>query len=319
MGVHTNMCVLGRPFSIRQMVNQDQNVVLMRDLTDTMYNPAKAPFVSHFTGTDYVIEHIETHWCPTITSADFLGGQPFRFSKDKRPKVAMIIGEDEYRTEKSLPEFARKHLGQDFQVSYILDNPADKHDFPAMSELAQADVVLLSVRRRLLTTAQLKVFRDFVAAGKPVIGIRTASHAFSNRDDLVPEGRDAWPKIDIEVFGCDYTGHHSNPAGQSASQFVQIVESAAQHPILKGISTGESKMATTLYQVLPLNPKTEVLMTGRWGDQKPYEPVAWTYTRPDGGQSCYITLGGVEDFQTDVFQKLLKNALVWATQVQAEK
>jgi hypothetical protein len=57
MGVHTNICVLGRPFSIRQLVYQGKNVVLMRDLTDTMYDPRKAPFVSHFTGTDLVVEH----------------------------------------------------------------------------------------------------------------------------------------------------------------------------------------------------------------------------------------------------------------------
>src|SRR4029077_15706353 len=66
MGVHTNMCVLGRPFSIRQMVYQGKNVVLMRDLTDTMYNPKSAPRVSHFTGTDLVVSHIERHWCPSI-------------------------------------------------------------------------------------------------------------------------------------------------------------------------------------------------------------------------------------------------------------
>jgi nicotinamidase-related amidase len=129
MGVHMNMCVLGRPFSIRQMVNQGQNVVLMRDMSDTMYNPAKSPFVSHFTGNDYVVEHIEANWCPSITSAAFLGTAPFRFAQDKRPRLAIIIGEDEYRTEKSLPEFARKQLGNDFQVSYILDSAADKHDF----------------------------------------------------------------------------------------------------------------------------------------------------------------------------------------------
>jgi putative membrane-bound dehydrogenase-like protein len=82
MGVHTNMCVLGRPFSIRQMVNQGQNVVLMRDMTDTMYNPAMRPKVTHFAGTDLVIEHIERYWCPTITSAELLGGEPFRFSGD---------------------------------------------------------------------------------------------------------------------------------------------------------------------------------------------------------------------------------------------
>src|SRR5260221_9027643 len=50
MGVHINMCVLGRPFSIRQMVQQGQNVLLMRDLTDSMYNHLKAPFVPHFRG-----------------------------------------------------------------------------------------------------------------------------------------------------------------------------------------------------------------------------------------------------------------------------
>ena len=83
MGVHTNMCVLGRPFSIRRMVYQGQNVVLMRDLTDTMYNPRMRPFVSHFRGTGLVIEHIEKYWCPTVTSADFVGGRPLKFKNDK--------------------------------------------------------------------------------------------------------------------------------------------------------------------------------------------------------------------------------------------
>ena len=82
MGVHTNMCVLGRPFSIRQLVYQGQNVLLMRDLTDTMYNSRQHPFVSHFRGTDLVVEHIERYWCPTITSAEFTKNQPFRFRND---------------------------------------------------------------------------------------------------------------------------------------------------------------------------------------------------------------------------------------------
>jgi nicotinamidase-related amidase len=83
MGVHTNMCVLGRPFGIRQMVYQGQNVVLMRDMTDSMYNPAQRPFVSHFRGTELVVEHIERHWCPTITSSDFTGRPAFRFKEDR--------------------------------------------------------------------------------------------------------------------------------------------------------------------------------------------------------------------------------------------
>ena len=84
VGVHLNMCVLGRSFAIRQMVKLGKNVVLVRDLTDTMYNHRMRPFVDHFTGTDLVVEHVEKYWCPTITSADFLGGEPFRFANDAR-------------------------------------------------------------------------------------------------------------------------------------------------------------------------------------------------------------------------------------------
>jgi len=85
MGVHLNMCMLGRPFSIRQLVLQGQNVVLVRDLTDTMYNPRMKPQVDHFSGTDLVVEHIERYWCPSITSDQLIGGKPFRFAADKRP------------------------------------------------------------------------------------------------------------------------------------------------------------------------------------------------------------------------------------------
>lgn len=83
-GVHLNMCVLGRPFGIRQMVKLGKNVALMRDMTDTMYNPQRPPGVDHFTGTDLVVAHVERYWCPTFTSADLTGETPFRFAADKR-------------------------------------------------------------------------------------------------------------------------------------------------------------------------------------------------------------------------------------------
>jgi nicotinamidase-related amidase len=70
MGVHTNMCVLGRSFAIRQMTRWGIRCVLVRDLTDAMYNPKKPPFVSHQQGTELVIEHIEKYWCPSILSQD---------------------------------------------------------------------------------------------------------------------------------------------------------------------------------------------------------------------------------------------------------
>jgi nicotinamidase-related amidase len=83
-GVHLNMCVLGRPFGIRQMVKLGKNVALVRDMTDTMYNPERPPGVDHFTGTDLVVAHVEEHWCPSFPSSNIVGGHSFRFSEDQR-------------------------------------------------------------------------------------------------------------------------------------------------------------------------------------------------------------------------------------------
>ena len=70
MGVHTNMCVLNRSFAIKQMTKLGLRCVLVRDLTDAMYDPNAKPFVSHDQGTQLVIEHIEKYWCPSVLSAD---------------------------------------------------------------------------------------------------------------------------------------------------------------------------------------------------------------------------------------------------------
>jgi nicotinamidase-related amidase len=72
MGVHTNMCILNRSFAIRQMTKWGLKCILIRDLTDSMYNPADRPYVSHDAGTQLVIEHIEKYWAPSTTSADIL-------------------------------------------------------------------------------------------------------------------------------------------------------------------------------------------------------------------------------------------------------
>ena len=72
MGVHTNMCVLNRSFAIKQMVKWGVPIALVRDLTDTMYNPAMSPYVSHDEGTRLVVEYIEKFWCPSLLSKDLL-------------------------------------------------------------------------------------------------------------------------------------------------------------------------------------------------------------------------------------------------------
>lgn len=78
MGVHTNMCVLGRSFGIKQMTRWSVRCILVRDLTDAMYNPKRAPYVSHERGTELVVEHIEKYWCPSILSEDILEVYPMK-------------------------------------------------------------------------------------------------------------------------------------------------------------------------------------------------------------------------------------------------
>jgi nicotinamidase-related amidase len=74
MGVHANMCILNRSFGIRQLTKWGIRCILVRDLTDAMYNPASRPFVSHAEGTEMVIQFIERYWAPTTTTTDLLKG-----------------------------------------------------------------------------------------------------------------------------------------------------------------------------------------------------------------------------------------------------
>ena len=305
MGVHTNMCVLGRPFSIRQMVRQGQNVVLMRDMTDTMYNPAKAPFVSHFTGNDLIAEHIEQYWCPTMTSTDFVGGAPFRFKDDTRKHIAILMSEPEYKTEISLTEFARTELGKDFKVSLVYGDSKDGNILPGLEVLHSADLVLFSMRRRTLRPEQLAMIRQFIASGKPVVGIRTANHSFCLRNKPAPEGRADWPEFDRDVIGGSYTNHHD--AGPETK--VTLPDAAVPAALLDGVRVDELVGRGSLYQVSPLQPTASPVLIGSIADQ-PSEPIAWLNKRADGGTTFYTSLGHLEDFEQTAFRRLLKNACV---------
>jgi nicotinamidase-related amidase/type 1 glutamine amidotransferase len=309
MGVHANMCVLGRPFAIRQLVKQGKNVVLARDLTDTMYNPARPPFVSHFTGTDLIIEHIEAHWCPTCTSADLIRGKPFRFKDDVRPTLAIVMAEDEYQTEKTLPAFARQQLGKDFRVQFVFGKAKEVGPLTGLEILDEADVALFSVRRRALPTTQMDIVRSFVKAGKPVVGIRTASHAFAPRGNAaVKEGLAYWATFDRDVLGCHYANHY----GQDLQTYVSVVPGESRHPIVLGLTTDEVPVRSWLYKVKPLAEGAIALVNGRAGDRAPAEPVAWIWSRPDGGRVFSTTLGHPDDFTNAVFVRLLRNGTHWA-------
>ncbi len=313
MGVHTNMCVLGRPFSIRQMVYQGQNVVLVRDLTDTMYNPARAPFVSHFTGTDLVIEHIEKHWCPTTTSADLVGGKEFRFQNDRRPTLAIVMAEDEYDTATTLPEFSQKFLVRDFRVHLLFANAEDPNDVPGIDVLEECDVALMSIRRRVLPKPQMDAIRKYLADGKPLVAIRTTSHAFTLRDGSAAEGFVDWPEFDRQVLGGYYRGHHGDAGPDDPKTYVWAVAEAQKHPVMAGVPTEEFVVQSSLYRHQPLAKTATPLMMGRVEGPAPHEPVAWTNTTPWGGKVFYTMMGHPDDFQVPAFERLLRNGLYWAS------
>jgi nicotinamidase-related amidase/type 1 glutamine amidotransferase len=307
MGVHLNMCVLGRPFSIRQMVAQGKQVYLMRDMTDTMYNSRARPYVPHCAGTDLMIAHVEKYWCPTVASTDFTGKPAFRFSEDRRPQVVFLIGEDEYKTWETLPAFAKTELEwRGLNVSVIQQDTENKHRFPGFSEaMRQADLLLVSVRRRALPKEQLDAVRAHLAAGKPLIGIRTASHAFAPRNEDAQLG-DAWVTFDPDVLGGNYVGHHGN----GPNTVVTVAPGAQSHPVLRGVDATTLVGHGSLYRVSPLKEGTVLLLVGTI-EGKPAEPVAWINKFGEKNAAIFYTsLGHPDDFKDASFRRLLVNAIL---------
>jgi len=84
MGVHTNMCIIHRPYGLRSMINAGFNTVLMRDMTDSMYDSKQWPNVSHCEGTRLMIDYIEKYICPTVLSSEFTKTSRFHFKDDPK-------------------------------------------------------------------------------------------------------------------------------------------------------------------------------------------------------------------------------------------
>ncbi len=309
MGVHTNMCVLGRPFGLRNMARYGKNVVLMRDMTDTMYNSRMSPFVSHFTGTDLVVEHVEKYVCLTITSTVFTSRPQFCFKNDNRPSVVFISAESEYGAAETLPEFAHELETKYGLYCEVLQGSTNKtgpgrYYIAGMEALTNADLAVLFARRRALPPEQMNYFRDYMESGKPLIGLRTASHAFDTRGNA-PAGYAEWQKLDPEVLGGNYHGHH----GSGPKCAVTIAAGAKGHPILDGVQLPFTSNGS-LYEVRPLTDSTTWLLIGTIPDKAP-EPVAWT-NRYKESRIFYTSLGHPDDFQNPHFRRMLINAVFWA-------
>ncbi len=306
VGVHTNMCVLGRPFGLRQLAKNGKNVVLMRDMTDTMYNPARWPYVAHFHGTDLIIQHIEKFVCPTITSDQLLGGQPFRFKGDVRRRAVVVTAEKFYDTKTTLPRFARRVLEDELGLeTTVIHGSEDGRMLPGLAEaLAKADLLVLSVRRRALPEEEMAALKRYLDAGKPLLAIRTSSHAFDAKGKG-PAGYVEWAKFDAEVLGGNYQNHY--PEGPLAT--VTAAPRAAEHPIVMGVKLPFTTKGS-LYKNTPLASTATPLLLGAIPEHSP-EPVAWTHPYRKA-RVFYTSLGHPEDFRNGSFVRLLHNAARWA-------
>lgn len=327
MGVHENMCIINRPFALRNMVRLGLNVTVMRDLTDTMYDSKEAPRVSHFTGNSLMTEYIETYIASSVVSTDFTGKKQFRFREDTRPLVAFVIADNEYHSNETLPRFAHDLLltqgvNCEFAVGKPLAEGAGVHNIENMQILNDADLAVIFVRRRALPAEQMNLLRDYVNRGKPVLGIRTASHAFDAKKNVPREGGGVvaattqapemlaqWPEFDKEVLGGNYQGHYGN---MKEGIVFSVAPGMESHPILKGISpdgfTGPVAPSESLYKNRPLqSANSQVLLLGNIPNE-PTEPVLWV-NNLEKGKVIYTSMGHWEHFKMDEFHKLMVNSV----------
>lgn len=254
-------------------------------------------------------------WSPSrrlhLLLAAFLLALPAS-AAEKTAHIVFMIGEDEYKTWETLPEFAAKELkAPAFRATIIHADSANKNHWPGLTAaLKDADLLFVSVRRRTPRKEDLDAVRAFLDAGKPLVGIRTASHAFALRpkDKLEDPKLAVWQRFDPEVLGGNYANHHPN----GPITTVNIAPGAHSHEILKGAKLAGFTTRASLYKVSPLEKGATPLLLGTIPGQ-PAEPVAWTHQYgPNRARVFYSSLGHTEDFQNPGFRRLLLNAIQWA-------
>jgi hypothetical protein len=224
------------------------------------------------------------------------------------PRLLMVIAEKEYGTRQTLPAFAEAHLAERFVIDSVTAPDEDGRDnLAGLEDAEDYDLILLSVRRRAPKVEQLAAFRRYVAAGKPLVVIRTSCHAFSLRGEPPPEGHAVWEHFDTEVLGCHYANHHKNGIVTTVQR---DPNAAAAVPLLQGVTLPFAS-GGSLYLVNPLTDATTPLLTGAI-DGKPAEPVAWTAISPGAGRVFATTLGHESDFANESFCRLLVNGIAWA-------
>jgi hypothetical protein len=259
----------------------------------------------------------------------------------KGKHIVLVSGDEEYRSEEALPQLAKilaKHHGFKCTVLFAIDpktgeiNPNQKDNIPGLEALDSADLLIIFTRFRDLPDEQMKHVVDYVESGRPIIGIRTATHAFD-----IPRGKTyskyGWTSkqwdggFGRQVLGETWINHHGQHGRQSTRGI--IADGMQNHPIMRGIHDGDIWGPTDVYVVrlpLPGDSKPVVLgqvLQGMKSDDPPVEgkqnnpmmPIAWikTYAAPNGKTARVFTstIGASQDLLSDGVRRMFVNACYW--------
>jgi hypothetical protein len=267
---------------------------------------------------------------------------PGKHGPGKGKRIVLVSGDEEYRSEQALPQLARilsaRH-GFDCTVLFAIDpadgsiNPNRNDNIPGLEALDSADLMILFTRFRDLPDVQMKHIVGYVESGRPVIAMRTATHAFDLKTSKTYQ-RYSWNSKEWDggfgrqVLGETWIAHHGVHGVQSTRGIV--AQGQEKHPILRGIRSGAIWVPTDVYKVrIPLPEGTQPLVLGEVlegmnptdapvaGKQNdPMMPVAWTKTY-SGAQRKPVrifttTMGSAQDLLNEGFRRLLINACYWA-------
>lgn len=256
-------------------------------------------------------------------------------------RIVLVSGDEEYRSEESLPQLAKilaERHGFQSTVLFAIDpaegtiNPNITTNIPGLDALDSADLLILLTRFRDLPDDQMKHIVDYVESGRPVIGLRTATHAFDlkthrtyARYDVRNKETEGFGRL---VLGETWINHHGEHDVESTRGVV--APGMANHPILRGIHSGDIWGPSDVYEVrLPLPGDSQALVLGevltgmhstdppvKGPKNDPMLPVAWTksYTGASGKRARVFTttMGAAEDFESQGVRRMLVNAVYWA-------
>ncbi len=224
--------------------------------------------------------------------------------KNEPLKMVFVSGSNEYSSNISLEKY-KNYLENNYENVQIallkaggeLKFRGEYSDLQGLEALDNCDVALFFTRRLTIDGEQLEAVKRYATSGRPIVGIRTASHGFQN-----------WLEFDTLVLGGNYDDHY----GDGPPVQIKINSEAKNHPVLKGIDDFSSEYS--LYKTSPVASDAEVLISGTIPFEGPErfktEPVAWTRTFK-GARVCYISLGGLSDWDNPAFRQLVTNALFW--------